>query len=70
MAQQSQCGLLRRVAPLRKRFAFVAGNDGQDTARSKISFKFPKIYILKPAPKPPVARLNGNAVNQNRQRRC
>jgi hypothetical protein len=23
-------GLLRRFAPLRKRFAFVAGNDGND----------------------------------------
>jgi hypothetical protein len=27
MARQSKCGLLRRFAPLRKRFAFVAGND-------------------------------------------
>jgi hypothetical protein len=51
------------LAPLRKRFAFVAGNDGQDTARTEISFKSLKIYSLKPALKPPVARLNGNAVN-------
>jgi hypothetical protein len=27
MRQQAQRGLLRRFAPLRKRFAFVAGND-------------------------------------------
>ena len=26
---QRKCGLLRRYAPLRKRFAFVAGNDGE-----------------------------------------
>ena len=28
IAPQSKYGLLRRFAPLRKRFAFVAGNDG------------------------------------------
>jgi hypothetical protein len=27
MLPQGKCGLLRRFAPLRKRFAFVAGND-------------------------------------------
>jgi hypothetical protein len=26
-------GLLRRCAPLRKRFAFVAGNDGRENTR-------------------------------------
>jgi hypothetical protein len=30
MAGQNKCGLLRRFAPLRKRFAFVAGNDGRN----------------------------------------
>jgi hypothetical protein len=28
LSAQSKNGLLRRFAPLRKRFAFVAGNDG------------------------------------------
>jgi hypothetical protein len=28
MSLQRKYGLLRRCAPLRKRFAFVAGNDG------------------------------------------
>jgi hypothetical protein len=27
IAPRGKCGLLRRFAPLRKRFAFVAGND-------------------------------------------
>src|ERR671910_632412 len=30
-------GLLRRFAPLRKRFAFVAGNDGKVTSSSRRS---------------------------------
>jgi hypothetical protein len=29
IARQAKYGLLRRCAPLRKRFAFVAGNDGE-----------------------------------------
>src|SRR5215217_7332444 len=33
MVQQSKNGLLRRFAPLHKRFAFVAGNDGRSHAK-------------------------------------
>jgi hypothetical protein len=49
-------------APLRKRLAFVVGNDEQDTSFTSKSFKPAKIYSLKLALEPPVARANGDAV--------
>src|SRR6266446_5575418 len=44
---------------------------GAHTVGAEKSFKLRKIYFLKPAPKPPVARPNDDAVNQaTGQRRC
>src|SRR5712675_3228851 len=44
---------------------------GALTVGAEKSFKLRKIYFLKPAPKPPVARPNDDAVNQaTGQRRC
>jgi hypothetical protein len=40
-------GLLRRFAPLRKRFAFVAGNDGGEAFRHQSEQRFKRLCCCK-----------------------